>query len=81
MCGNNINKQNYKVVGFVGEFVDYANCINCNIELRNDQGFKLSDGNFVCKDTHRCSLRISRNKIEEEKQAGIWNPRWRRIAV
>lgn len=44
-----------EVVEFSGE----AKCSKCGCAMRGDQGYKLSDGSYVCREGDKCSIRVN----------------------
>lgn len=67
------------IIGYIGEQTQaVVQCSKCGCELRDDHGFVLSNGQHICKNAVRCSLRQSRNRLDAAAANGEV-PRWRKV--
>ena len=53
-------------------------CAKCGATLWNDHGWVLASGSVVCRREDKCFERSIKNKIDAEKAAGTWKPKWRK---
>jgi hypothetical protein len=68
-----------QIIGYVSEVTeDTVICSKCGCELRNDHGWALDNGEFICKYASKCSLRVARNRWQD-KQASGEKLRWKRV--
>lgn len=73
-------KNQAKIVGHVGDVAGHGKvvpCAKCGTDIRDDHGFALSNGHYICRDGQKCSLRQTRASLEAMAAKGE-KPRWRK---
>ena len=53
----------------------YYICEKCQAELWGDHGWIRADGSVICREEHKCNLRVTLNLIDSQIAAGTWKPR------
>ena len=68
-----------KVIGHVGDVAGHGKvvqCDKCDTDLRDDHGFALDNGKFICR-SGKCSMRQAKNRLAAMAARGE-KPRWRK---
>jgi len=68
-----------KVIGHVSDIAGHGKvvqCAKCGTDLRDDHGFALSDGTYICR-SGKCSMRQAANRLAAMAARGE-KPRWRK---
>jgi len=69
-----------KVIGLVSDIADHGKivqCAKCDTDLRDDHGFALDNGAYICRSGDKCSMRQAKNRLAAMAARGE-KPRWRK---
>lgn len=69
-----------KVIGHVSDSVGHGEVVQCNkcgTDIRDDHGYALSNGTYICRSGDKCAMRQAKNRLAAMAAKGE-KPRWRK---
>ena len=69
-----------KIIGLVSDIAGHGKivqCAKCETDLRDDHGYALSNGAYICRSGDKCSMRQAKNRLAAMAARGE-KPRWRK---
>jgi hypothetical protein len=67
-----------KIIGHVSDSVGHGEvvqCGKCGTDIRDDHGYALSNGTYICRGGDKCSMRQAKSRLATMAARGE-KPRW-----
>ena len=69
-----------RVIGYISDSVGHGKvvqCVKCDTDLRDDHGYALSNGTYICRGGYKCAMRQAKIRLAVMAAKGE-KPRWRK---
>ena len=69
-----------EVIGHVGDVAGHGRvvqCVKCDTDIRDDHGYALSNGTYICRGGDKCAMRQATARLAAMAARGE-KPRWRK---